>query len=548
MRHSKTTPQDSDRSSMQLDYKTNHANIAKFKSKSNPKTFFFKNKVTENPHLECAVRIQPHDRYRSRPGKTGRRLAIVAAFFVFAALIATIKNGHINSDGKLNPMAIMDANAANHRSSADPDFYFIDSNQFVTGSAHETITSFSPEPNPAAGVVDKNLSNFAPGQSVENTPVEPIEAAKTSRFVEEVVKVETGDTISEIFVNHGVDAADLHNITSNSYVKKHLTTLRVGQKMTIRRNINDKSFASVTAKLSQEQKVVISKGDKGFTGTIIDMPLTRLPQAAAAKIESSLFLAGQAAGLSQKTIMNLVDIFQWDVDFSLDIRKGDGFKVIYEKLYREGEYVGEGDILAAEFNSGNRNIRAMRYTDFNGRTNYFTPDGRSMRKAFLRNPVDVVRITSHFNPNRKHPVLHTLRAHKGTDYGAPIGTPIRSSGDGKVIYSGIKGSYGKTVIIKHGDKYTTLYAHMSKIAKASRSGKRVQQGQIIGYVGKTGRVTGAHLHYEFRINGVHKNPLKVKLPGARPLSKKYKADFLSKSRQLTATLDSLSPTSVALSQ
>lgn len=533
---------------MQLDYKTNHANNASFNTKTNPKTLFFKKQTAENTHIQCAVRIQPNDRYRSRPGKTGRRLASVAAFFVFAALIATVNNRNINIDGKLSPMAMMDANAANHRSSADPDFYFIDSNQFVTGSAHETIALYRPEPNPEAGIIDKNLSSFAPGQAVENKSVETVEPANPPQFEEEVVKVKSGDTISEIFVDHGVATSDLHSITSNSFVKKHLTTLRVGQEMTIRRNISDKSFASVTAKLSQEQKVVISKGDKGFTGTIIDMPLTRLPQAAAAKIESSLFLAGQAAGLSQKTIMNLVDIFQWDVDFSLDIRKGDGFKVIYEKLYREGEYVGEGDILAAEFNSGDRNIRAIRYTDFSGRTNYFTPQGRSMRKAFLRNPVDVVRITSHFNPNRKHPVLHTLRAHKGTDYGAPIGTPIRSSGDGKIIYSGVKGSYGKTVIIKHGDKYTTLYAHMSKIAKASRSGKRIQQGQIIGYVGKTGRVTGAHLHYEFRINGVHKNPLKVKLPGARPLSKKYKADFLSKSRQLTATLDSIRSTSVAMSQ
>lgn len=502
--------------------------------------------------MQCAVRIQPNDRYRSRSGKTGRRLAVVAAFFVFTALIATIKNGNIDSDGKMSPMAMMDANAASHRSSADPDFYFIDSSQFVPGSAHEIIASYSPEPNPATNNPDKNISPSITTlrETVKNTTVKSPAPTQTQapQFYEETIKVQSGDTISEIFVDHGVDTADLHNITTNTQVKKHLTTLRVGQELTFRRNLGDMSFASVTAKLSQEQKVVVSKGSTGFSGTIIDMPLTRLPQATAATIESSLFLAGQAAGLSQKTIMNLVDIFKWDVDFSLDIRKGDGFKVIYEKLYRDGEYIGEGDILAAEFNSGDRDIRAMRYTDFTGRTNYFTPEGRSMRKAFLRNPVDVVRITSHFNPNRKHPVLHTLRAHKGTDYGAPKGTPIRSSGDGKVIYSGNKGSYGKTVIIKHGDKYTTLYAHMSKIAKAARSGKRVQQGQIIGYVGKTGRVTGAHLHYEFRINGVHKNPLKVKLPGARPLSNKYKADFLSKSRKLTATLDKLSPTSVAMSQ
>jgi len=235
--------------------------------------------------------------------------------------------------------------------------------------------------------------------------------------------------------------------------------------------------------------------------------------------------------------MNLVDIYQWDIDFSSDIRKGDTFKVIYEKLYRNNEAIGDGDILAVEFVNSGKTIKAIRSTDPSGRTSYYTPKGRSMRKAFLRNPIDIVRITSHFDPKRKHPVLHTLRAHKGTDYGAPIGTPIRSSGDGKVIFAGKKGAYGNTIILKHGEKYTTLYAHMSKFAKEMKPGKRVHQGQIIGYVGKTGRVTGAHLHYEFRIHGHHKNPQKVKLPGAKPLAKKYRNDFKQKSKSYIAMLE-----------
>jgi murein DD-endopeptidase MepM/ murein hydrolase activator NlpD len=320
--------------------------------------------------------------------------------------------------------------------------------------------------------------------------------------------------------------------------------LRVNQSLTFRHS-DAGEFKSLIIRLNPEKKLQISKGQTGFSGSIIELPLKREIHTAAVTVESSLFLAGQSAGLSQKTIMNLVDIFQWDVDFGLDVREGDSFKVVYEKLYRDGEYLGEGHILAAEFNNNNRSIQTVRYTDLKGRTAYYTPQGRSMRKAFLRNPVDVVRITSRFNPNRKHPVLHTIRAHKGTDYGAPIGTPIRSTGDGKIIFAGTKGGYGTTVILKHGDKYTTLYAHMSKLAKKTRSGKRVQQGQVIGYVGKTGRVTGAHLHYEFRINGIHKNSLKIKLPGARPLDRQYRADFQSKSRDLLVSLNNLTPTSVA---
>ena len=182
-------------------------------------------------------------------------------------------------------------------------------------------------------------------------------------------------------------------------------------------------------------------------------------------------------------IMELANIFGWDIDFILDIRNGDTFNLVYEELYLNGEKLSTGKIVAATFNNQGRELKAVLYKDKAGNNNYFTPDGHSMRKAFLRSPIDFARISSHFNLRRKHPVLHTIRAHKGTDYAAARGTPIKATGDGKVVHSARKGGYGKTVIIQHGQKFSTLYAHMTKYAKGVRRGAKVKQGQIIGYVG-----------------------------------------------------------------
>ena len=240
---------------------------------------------------------------------------------------------------------------------------------------------------------------------------------------------------------------------------------------------------------------------------------------------SSLFLAGQRAGLSDKLIMEMVSLFGWDIDFALDIRKGDEFKLIYQEQYKDDQKVGDGPIVAAVFTNRNEAFRAVRYTTPDGDTNYYNENGASMRKAFLRTPLKFSRISSRFNLRRKHPVLNRIRAHKGVDYAAPTGTPIKATGDGTVTLAGRKGGYGRTVILKHGGTRSTLYAHMSSISKNIRRGKRVKQGQIIGYVGKSGLATGPHLHYEFRVNGVHRNPLTVKFPNASGVPKKYLADF-----------------------
>ena len=278
----------------------------------------------------------------------------------------------------------------------------------------------------------------------------------------------------------------------------------------------------------------------------MEIPFDRRRAFAQGQIDSSLFLAGQAAGLPDKTIMEMAEIFGWDVDFALDIRRGDQFFIIYEELYKNDGKVRNGSILAAEFTNQGRSIRAVRYTDNNGRSHYYSPEGDSMRKAFLRTPVEFSRISSRFG-KRKHPVLSTVRNHNGVDYAARTGTPIKVTGDGRIEFAGHKGGYGKAVVVRHGGVYTTLYAHMSNLAKGIKNGKSVRQGQIIGYVGSSGLATGPHLHYEFRVRGVHRNPLKVELPKAASIAAEYLQDFQDQTRELALQLDSLASTQVASS-
>ena len=218
------------------------------------------------------------------------------------------------------------------------------------------------------------------------------------------------------------------------------------------------------------------------------------------------------------------------------------------KQYKDEEKIGEGPIVAAEFTNRGRRIRAVRYVDSTGRTDYYSPDGRSMRKAFLRTPVNFTRISSRFSFSRRHPILHKMRAHRGVDYAAPRGTAVKAAGEGRVVFAGRKGGYGRTVILRHGSAYTTLYAHLSRFSRGIRTGKRVEQGQIIGYVGSTGLATGPHLHYEFRVRGAHRDPLKVEFPQAAPLARKYMDDFRDKAIPLLSVLEMAARTSIATAE
>ncbi|MGH8224334.1 MAG: peptidoglycan DD-metalloendopeptidase family protein [Woeseiaceae bacterium] len=339
------------------------------------------------------------------------------------------------------------------------------------------------------------------------------------------LKIRAGDTLDRLFRQNGLDLGSLAAIVRLPDAGRHLRLLRPGDELEIR---HDKGkLLRLDRKLDLTSALVVTRGEDGFTAAIEDRPIETRKRNAYGRIEASLFQSAAAAGLPDKLIMNLAGIFAWDVDFVLDIRVGDDYYLLYEEIYQDGKFVTEGDILAAEFNNNGRSFQALRFVDKDGRADYYTPDGRSVRKAFVRAPVDFTRVSSSFNPRRRHPVLNTIRAHRGVDYAAPTGTPIKAAGDGKVILRGRHGGYGNAVILQHGGNITTLYAHMSRYSNTARLGSRVRQGDIIGYVGSTGLATAAHLHYEYRINGVHRNPRTVPLPQADPIKDEYRDEFLA---------------------
>lgn len=359
----------------------------------------------------------------------------------------------------------------------------------------------------------------------------------------ETVEVRSGDSLSVIFDRLKLSPQQLLAVVNADQKNNILTRLRPGQKLHF--HIEDSQLQSIRYDISSEKTLMVSREEASFSSEIVEHPVEVRTSHASAVINSSLFNAGIAAGLSDNIIMELANIFGWDVDFALDIRKGDSFTVLYEEQYLDGEKLRDGRILAAEFNNRGRNFKAVLFTDSQGRSQYYTPDGKSMRKAFLRAPVDFHRISSGFQPSRYHPVLGERRPHRGVDYAAPTGTPIRAAGDGRVITRGVLGGYGNTVIIQHGNNITTLYAHMSRFQRGVVNGTRVRQGQVIGYVGMTGLATGPHLHYEFRVNGVHKDPVRVELPDAEPIPAKYRDQFKRQSQPLLAQLEQISATQVA---
>ncbi len=248
-------------------------------------------------------------------------------------------------------------------------------------------------------------------------------------------------------------------------------------------------------------------------------------------VNTSLSLAGQKAGLSNELIYQLTNIFAWDIDFANNLNQGDQFTVVYEET-RIGNNSSRSQIIAAEFVNQGRILTAIRYKDKEGHVNYYSPEGKPMRKAFLSTPVDFVRISSGFDIHRRHPILNRIRAHKGVDYAARTGTPVKSAGDGEVIFLGRKGGYGQVMIVKHGERYETLYAHLSDFKKGLETGDLVKQGEVIGYVGQTGLATGPHLHYEFRVDGVHRNPETLNLAQSLPLHEEILADFKTQTRPL----------------
>jgi murein DD-endopeptidase MepM/ murein hydrolase activator NlpD len=376
-------------------------------------------------------------------------------------------------------------------------------------------------------------------------PFEPLvprrHTAKEPPVSEEVdwahVEVAPGDNLSLIFSRLKLSTRDLHDIVTLDDKERRLRNLRPGQLLRIRAEGSE--LLGLVLEMDQLNSLWIERGETGFTlRTETIEPEIRVAEATTA-VSHSLFVDGQKAGLSDALIMHLTEIFGWDIDFALDLRENDHFSVIYEEVYKDSEFVKQGRILAAEFVNRGNSHRAVFFTDEQGESAYYSEDGRPMRKAFLRTPVNFTRISSKFNLQRRHPILNTIRAHRGVDYAAPMGTPVRATAKGSIRAAGTSGGYGLVVELQHGKSYSTLYAHLSRVAKGVRRGGSVQQGQVIGYVGKSGLATGPHLHYEFRVDGKHRNPLTIDLPKADPLEGPLLADFHNHAAELFSRLDTL---------
>jgi len=357
------------------------------------------------------------------------------------------------------------------------------------------------------------------------------------------VKVKKGDTLATIFSELRLNPKELHKIIRLGDSTAKLKRLIPGEEIKVL--IVDNELRELDYMVDDAQSLHVVKTGDTYTASDVKLELTKRIAYAAGRIDSSLFIAAQEAGIPGSMTMELANIFGWDIDFVLDVKTGDRFSLIYEEYFLDGKKVRNGDILAAEFTNKGKAYRAVRYVDAEGHAEYYTPEGTSMRKRFLRTPVDFTRISSKFG-KRLHPVLNRMRQHHGVDYAAPLGTPIKAAGDGKIVFIGRKGGYGNTIVIQHAGRYSTLYAHMKKFRNGLHDGERVEQGQVIGYVGMTGLATGPHLHYEFRINGIHRNPLTVKLPDARPITANLRTDFQLNTQGYLTLLNTLGRTSVAL--
>nr|WP_237071703.1 peptidoglycan DD-metalloendopeptidase family protein [Mizugakiibacter sediminis] len=352
------------------------------------------------------------------------------------------------------------------------------------------------------------------------------------------VRVQPGQTLADIFHGLGLSPSDLQRVLDADRDGQALRRIHPGDEFAFLLDGNG-TLQGLRFDRDEATRVTL-RFDAGQVRALAQArAVERREHIAHGVIENSLFDAGSQAGMSDAMILQLAKVFGYDIDFAQDLRPGDSFTVIYNDVYRDGEYLHEGNIVAAEFFNQGRRYTAYRFESPNGDVGYYSEDGRPLRKSFLRTPVDFTRISSRFTAARMHPILGRMRAHKGVDYAAPTGTPIYAAGDGVIKYRGWENGYGNFVVIQHNGTISTAYGHMSRFAPGERVGSRVHQGQIIGYVGMTGLATGPHLHYEFRVNGMQRDPLTVTLPKPEPLPAAQLAQFKRQNAPLLARIQAV---------
>ena len=357
--------------------------------------------------------------------------------------------------------------------------------------------------------------------------------------------VRRDDTLSSLMARLNITHPDALNFLRTDPAARGLASQLIPGRSIEAQTTADGDLITLEYPNSSATVLHIERTADGYHAELHDASLQTHSVLKTAEIKSSLFGATDEAGIPDAIAIQLADIFSSDIDFHSDLRKGDRFVVVYEASYNNGELIKTGQVLAAEFVNDGKTYRAVRYRDPDGQIGYYTPDGRSLHKSFLRSPLEFTRISSGFSLGRFHPILQRMRAHKGVDYAAPTGTRVKASSDGVVDFVGKKGGYGNVIVLRHANGISTVYGHLSRFAAGLRRGQHVAQGEIIGFVGMTGLATGPHLHYEFLIHGQHRDPLKVALPAAQPIKAKYLADFEASSADLVAQINLLSASNLA---
>jgi len=372
--------------------------------------------------------------------------------------------------------------------------------------------------------------------TVEKISLSPIDK-DINLPTEDKILIKSGDTFYSTLTKFDVSPATINKIGQDRKLRDFISL-----------QVNDQIYIT-----SKNGLVFVKRFDDDFYLDVLTINgsnytfeknrdnLERIAQFREFVIEDSLYASGKKAGVPESVLGDLIYIFGWDIDYAYDIRNGDKVKILYEDIFSNGRLVSNGDILSAEFTNKGTKINVIRFTQ-KGRKDYYTTDSNNVRKAFLRTPIELARISSHYNPNRKHPILNTIRAHKGTDYAAKTGTPVKVTGDGVIKNAQYSNSYGNYIDVMHYNKYMTRYAHLQGFAKGIRKGAKVTQGETIGYVGSTGLATGPHLHYEFHINGKHTDPVKVEPPNAQSINsynKKYFDKLVDERTEIISNISSI---------
>jgi murein DD-endopeptidase MepM/ murein hydrolase activator NlpD len=389
----------------------------------------------------------------------------------------------------------------------------------------------------AFGIMPQTVFNSSEQRTIIEEIALPVsaETGSTSATFWRNERVQRGDTVAELLRRLSVEDNAASDFLLKDKTAASLRQLAVGRE--IQSEIAaDGSLLALRYLNNNGEQVVIEKSGSGFKTSSLPAQLEKRVFMRTGEITSTLFAATDAAGVSDPVANQMADVFGGDIDFNRDLRKGDKFTVVYEVNYSNGEAVRSGRILAAEFINQNHAYRTVYFQTSSTTGDYYTPEGKSMHKAFLRSPIEFSRVSSGFSTSRFHPILNKWRSHKGVDYAAPMGTKVKATSDGIVALVGKQGGYGNVIMVNHAGRYSTVYGHLSRFAAGIHRGQRVGQGEVIGYVGMTGLATGPHLHYEFRIGDIQRDPLRVALPDGTPISEAQKAAFLEGTQEMNDRL------------